>query len=165
MTLYTKIEEFAEILSDSLSRFQPFYQGVFSPDNILNGTLQNSHGSFTAHKLHKLLNSVTEPAREFMVKDGDFWEFLQFTHETSINHMSTVLEVLRGKFQCELDRLSVAPAFARHLLMNLDGTSTAVVTPIVTDLLSLTRNKTDAEREDILGIMVHLKRKEPTETL
>ena len=29
--------------------------------------------------------------------------------------------------------------------MNLDGTGPADVTPIVTDLLSLTRNKTDAE--------------------
>ena len=128
---------------------------MFNPDNILNGTPQNSHGSFTAHKLHQLLNSVTEPAREFMVKVGDFWEFLQITHETSID-MSTVLKVLREKFQCERDRLSVATAFARHLLMNLDGTSTTDVTPIVTDLLSLTRNKTDAEREDILGITFHL---------
>ena len=149
MTLYTKTEEFAEIVNDSLSRYQPFYQGVFNPDNILNGTPQNSHGPFTAHKLHKLLNSVTEPAREFMVKVGDFWEFLQITHETSIDHMSTVLEVLREKFQCESERLSVATAFARYLLMNVDGTSTADVTPIVKDLLSLTRNKTDAEREKI----------------
>ena len=72
MTLNTNIEEFAEILSDSLSRFQPFYQGVFNPDNILNGSPQNSHGSFIAHKLHKLFNSVTEPAGEFMVRVGDF---------------------------------------------------------------------------------------------
>ena len=77
MTPYTKIEEVAEILSDSLSRLHPFYQGVFNPDNILNGPPQNSHGSFIAHKLHKLLNSVTEPAREFMVSVGDFWEFAQ----------------------------------------------------------------------------------------
>ena len=70
--------------------------------------------------------------------------------------MSTALEVLREKFQCELERLSVATAFAIRLLINLDGTSPTNVTPIVTDLLSLTRNKTDAEREDILGIMVHL---------
>ena len=147
MTLYTKIEGFAEILSDSFSRFQPFYQGVFNPDSTLNGAPQNSHGSFTAYKLHKLLNSVTEPAREFMVKGQDFWEILQITHETSIDHMSTVLEILREKIQCELQRLSAATAFARHLLMNLDGTSTADVTSIVTDLLSLTRNKTDADRE------------------
>ena len=33
--------------------------------------------------------------------------------------------------------------------MNLDGTSSTDVTPIVTDLLSLTRNKTDFERENI----------------
>ena len=33
--------------------------------------------------------------------------------------------------------------------MNLDGTSTTDMTPIVTDLLSLTRNKTDAEGEKI----------------
>ena len=149
MTLCTKIEEFAEILSDSLRRFHPFYQGVFNPDNILNGTPQNSHGSFTAHKLHKCMNSVTEPARECMVKVGEFWEILQITHETSIDHMSTVLEVLREIFQCELERLSVATAFARHLLMNLDGTCTTDVTAIVTDLLSLTGNKTDAEREKI----------------
>ena len=63
--------------------------------------------------------------------------------------MSTVLEVLREEFQCELDRLSIATAFARHLLMNLDRTGTTDVTPIVTDLLSLTRNKTDAGREKI----------------
>ena len=151
-----KIEEVAEILSNSPSRFQPFSQGVFNPENILNGTPQNSHGSFTTHKLHKLLDSVKEPAREFMVKVGDFWEFLQITHETSIDHMSNVLEVLREKFQCGLERLSVDTAFARHILMNLDGTSTADVTPIVTDPLSLTKNKTDAEREDILGIKVHL---------
>ena len=91
-----------------------------------------------------------------MVSVEDFWEFAQITHETSIDHMSTVLEVLRETFQCELERLSVATAFAIHLLMNLDGTGPTDVTPVVTDLLSLTRNKTDAEREDILGIMVHL---------
>ena len=68
---------------------------MFNPNNILNGTSQNSHVSFTAHKLHKLLNSVTEPAREFMVQVGDFWEFLQITHETSIDHKSTALEVFR----------------------------------------------------------------------
>ena len=72
MTPYTKIEEFAEILSDSLSRFQPFYHGVFNQDNILNGLCQNSHRSFIANTLHKLLNSVTKPAREFMVRVGDF---------------------------------------------------------------------------------------------
>ena len=72
MTPIPKLEEFAEILSDSLSRFQPFYHGVFNPDNILNRPPQNSHGSFIAHKLHKLLNSVMEPAREFMVSVGDF---------------------------------------------------------------------------------------------
>ena len=90
-----------------------------------------------------------EPAREFMVRVGDFWEFEQSTHETSIDHMSTALEVLREKFQCELERLSVATAFAIQLLMNLDGTGPTDVTPIVTDLLSLTRNKTNTEQEKI----------------
>ena len=70
--------------------------------------------------------------------------------------MSTALEVLREKFQCELKRSSLATDFAIRLLMDLDITSPADVTPIVTDLLSLTRNKTDAEKEHILGIMVHL---------
>ena len=67
MTPYMKIEAFIEILSDSLSRFY----GLFNPDNILNGLPQNGHGSFIAHTLHKLLNSVTEPAREFMVRVGE----------------------------------------------------------------------------------------------
>ena len=38
-----------------------------------------------------------------MVKVGDFYEFLQITHETSIDDMSTVLEVLGETFQCELE--------------------------------------------------------------
>ena len=41
---------------------------------------------------------------------------LHNTHETSIDHMSTALEVLREKFQCELERLSVATDFAIILL-------------------------------------------------
>ena len=149
MTPYAKIEEFAEILSDSLSRFQPFCHGVFNPDNILNGLPQNSHGSSISHTLHKLLKSVMEPARESMVRVGDFWEFAQITHETSIDHKSTTLEVLREEFQCDMERLSVATSFATGLLMNSDGTCPADVTPIVTDLISLTINKTDAEREKI----------------
>ena len=68
---------------------------MFNPDNNLNGTPQNSHGSFIANKLHKLLNRVTEPARGFMVSAGDFQEFAQITCETSVDHMSTALEVLR----------------------------------------------------------------------
>ena len=91
-----------------------------------------------------------------MVRVGDFWEFAQSTHETSIDHRSTSLEFLREKLQCELERLSVATAFATGLLMKLDGTHTADVTPVVTDFTSLTINKTDAEREDIPGITVHL---------
>ena len=71
MTPYTKIEEFAaEILSYFLSRFQPFYHGVFNPDNNLNEPSQYGHGSFIAHTLHKLLNSATEPASKFMVRLG-----------------------------------------------------------------------------------------------
>ena len=63
--------------------------------------------------------------------------------------MSTALEVPREKFQCELERLSVATVFAVQLRMNLDGTGPTDVTLIVTDLLSLTRNKADAEKEKI----------------
>ena len=155
MTPYTKTEDFAETLSDSLSRFQPFYHGVFNPDNILNGPPQNSHRSFIAHTLHRLLNSIMEPAREFMVSVRDFWEFAQITYETSIDFKSTALEVLRGKFQCELERLSIATAFSIRLLMNLDGACPTDVTPVVTGLLSLIRNDYML-REDILGIMVHL---------
>ena len=81
-----------------------------------------------------------DPAREFMVSVEDFWEFVQNTHETSIDHMSTALEVLREKFQSELERLSVATDFAIGLPMNLDETRPADMTPMVTDLLSLTRN-------------------------
>ena len=107
MTPYTKIEECAEILSDSHRRFQTMYHGVFNPNNIVNGLPKNSHGSFISHTLHKLLNSVMEPVREFMVRVKDFWEFAQITHEISIDHKSTTLEVLGEKFQCELERLSV----------------------------------------------------------
>ena len=92
MTPYTKIEVSAEILSDSLCRFQPFYHEVFNPHNILNWPPKNSHAYFIAHTFHKLWNSVTEPAREFIERVGDVWEFAQITHETSIDHKSTALE-------------------------------------------------------------------------
>ena len=91
----------------------------------------------------------TSHAREFMVGVGDFWEFAQITHGTSIDQMSTIVEVLVENFQCELERLSAVSAFAIRLLMNLDGTSLADMTPVVTDLLLSLRNKTDAEREKI----------------
>ena len=101
----TKIEDFAAILSDSLSRFQPFYHTMFNPDNILNGLPQNSHGCSISQTQHKLLNNVMEPARELMVRTEEFLEFKQMTHETLIDHKSTALEVLKEKFQCVLERL------------------------------------------------------------
>ena len=90
-----------------------------------------------------------EPARELMVSVEEFLEFKQMTHETSIDHKSTPLEVLKEKFLCELERLSVATAFAVGLLIKLDGTDPADMTPIVTYLISLTKNMTDAEQEKI----------------
>ena len=132
MTPYTKIEDFAAILSNFLSRSQPFYHGVFNPDKILNGLPQNSHRYSISHTLNKLLNSVMEPARELMVKMEAFLEFKQMTHETSVDHKSTTLEVLKGNILCELERLSVATTFTEGLLMKLDGTSPADMTPIVT---------------------------------
>ena len=149
MTPYTKIKDFAAILSDFLSRFQPLYHALFTPDNVSNGLPQNSHGSSFSQTLHKLLNSVMEPARELMVRAEEFLEFKQMTHETSIYHKSTALEVLKEKFQWDLERLSVATAFAVGLLMKLDGTNPADMTPIVTDVISLIINMPNAERGKI----------------
>ena len=134
MTPYTKIEDFAAILSDSLSRFQPFCHTVFNPDNILNRLPQNIHGSSTYKTLHKLLNSVIEPARELMVRVEEF-----LAHETSMDHKSTTLEFLDEKFLCELERLSLAIALTVGLLMKLDRTDQADMTPIVMYLISLTK--------------------------
>ena len=148
MTPYTKIEDFAAILIVSLSRFQPFYHGVFNPDKILNGLPQNSHGSSVSQTLHKLLNSVMKPARELMVKVEEFLEFKQMTYETSIDHKSTTLLSLK-KILCVLERFSVAITIVVGLLMKPDGTDPADMTPIVTYVISLTENMTKAEKEKI----------------
>ena len=114
MTHYTKIEEFFEFLSDSPSKFQPFYHRLFNPDNILNGLPQNSHGSSLSQTLHKLLNSVMEPARELMVKAEEVLEFKQMTHE--IDDMSTVFEFLKKQFLCEAERFNLSNIWDRVLL-------------------------------------------------
>ena len=71
------------------------------------------------------------------------------THETSIEHKSATLEVLKKKFLCELERLSFATTFAVWLFMKLDGTDPADMTPIITYVISLTKNMTNAEQEKI----------------
>ena len=85
---------------------------MFNPDKILNGLIQNNHGSSISQTLHKLLNSVMEPARELMVRFEEFLRFKQMTYETSIDDMSTTLEGLKEKFLCVLERLSVTTTVA-----------------------------------------------------
>ena len=90
MIPYFKIEDFAAILSDSRSRFHPFCHRMFNPDNILDRPPQNIHGSSISETLHKLLNSVMEPARDLMLRVEEFLEFKQMTLETSIDHKSCI---------------------------------------------------------------------------
>ena len=89
------------------------------------------------------------PARELMVKVEEFLDFKQMTHETSVDHKSTTLEVLKEKVLCELERLSVATTITVGLLMKLGGTHPADMTQIVTYVISLTENMTKAEKEKI----------------
>ena len=88
-----------------------------------------------------------DPARECMVKAEEFLEFKQMTYE--IDSKSTVFEFLKKKFQCDLERLSVATAFAVGLLMKPDGSDPADMTATVTDVISLIINMPNAEQEKI----------------
>ena len=96
MTHYTKIKDFAEILTDSHRRCESFYQGVVNY-NLVEASI-----------LGKLLHSVSEPAWELIVKFITFWKF--YSQEISTDHESTPLNDLAQEFQLEVQRL--APTFA-----------------------------------------------------
>ena len=80
---------------------------------------------------------------------GSFEEFKLVTQEASIDNKSTTLEVLKEKFPWMLDRLSVDTTVAVGLLMRLDGTDPADMTPIVKLVITLPENMTKAEQERI----------------
>ena len=84
MTHYTKIKDFAELLSHSHRKCEHFYQGV------VNYSLVESS------VLHNLLHSVAETAWELIVRFINFWKF--YSHEISTDHESTPLNDLAQEF-------------------------------------------------------------------
>ena len=84
MTHYTKIKDFAELLSHSHRKCEHFYQGV------VNYSLVESS------VLHNLLHSVAETAWELIVRFINFWKF--YSHEISTDHESTPRNDLAQEF-------------------------------------------------------------------
>ena len=84
MTHYTKIKDFAEILSDSHRKCEPFYQGAVNY-NLVESSV-----------LYKLLHSVAEPAWELFVRFINFWKF--YSQEISKDYESTLLNDLAQEF-------------------------------------------------------------------
>ena len=138
MTHYTKIKDFAELLTDSHRKCVPFYQGVVNY-NLVESSV-----------IYKLLHSVAEPAWELIVSFINFRKF--YSQEISTNHGSTPLNDLAQAFWLELQRLALTFALAIEKLrsdksVQIDQTEKyyeliKYFFPVIADI-------TDAERDMI----------------